>query len=202
MDLDQLAPLWRNQSEMEWPPDRSLLSNLQLARARAQLSSIARRLGWEIAAWAGFVLLMGSLLGTQRTFNALLCHAYAVLMLAWCVREYVAARALHMDEAVSVLQERFSAWELLHISRLQWALLGGIVLWAPCTLILWQAFTGFAATGGPWLTANLGFGLLLAGLSVLLARRYPRANRYWLLLSGSRLEEARHAMERIQHFRR
>lgn len=172
------------------------LTLLLRSRAATHFAALRRSLILESLTWGALVLVLGNLLGAQRSFLALACHAYGVLMLAWSLRELVAAQSLHPAAPVAQLQQSLASLELLRLRRTRGALLGGLVLWAPFTLVFWQALTGLAVPAGPWLVANLVLGLVLTLLGCL----YSPANAFWRTLAGQRISEAQAALADLERF--
>lgn len=202
MDFDHLAQRWQSAGDPSFRLHPAALAALQLTRADSHLSRIARRLLWESLAWGVLVLAMGSLLATQRSLLALVCQVYTLLMLAFSIREYAAARALDVAEPVALVQQRLEALRLLQIHHLKWAVLGGAILWAPFALVLWQTATGIPLPGGGlWLGANIAFGLILSAATLWLSRHHPKMNRIWRALSGESLAEAEQCLRRLQQFK-
>ncbi|MBY0502482.1 MAG: hypothetical protein K2X03_01140 [Bryobacteraceae bacterium] len=194
-DFDHLTQRWREAGVPRLQFHQAMLAS------GTHFSRLTRGLVWECVGWGALVLLMGSILGSQRSLYALLCHIYAVVMLAMSIRELISARALDVAEPVAVLQRRWEEVEVLRIRRLKWAILAGTVLWAPFAIVLWQACTGIRVNvRGIWMGANLGFGLAVAGLTLWLSRRYPGAHRIWRAVSGESLAEAERALRRLREF--
>lgn len=199
--LDQLARHCQSDAHSESTLPPAALAALRLIRAEKLLTRLPQDLIGELVGWAAFALLMGNLLWSQRNIYALLSHIYAVVMLALTVREWVAARDLDLAAPVTLVQQRLEALSLLRIFRLKFAILGGIILWAPLAFVLFEALSGRPlAINNLWLIANLVFGVLIAVATVWLLRLYPQANRIARALSGESIAEAERALAQLHTF--
>lgn len=153
---------------------------MEKRRLRFALVPYALWLGLEIALGivaVGLVALLGVRhLGEVRYLllaGAVLVFALAIT--AACVHLFVRITRLDYGAPVAALQRDIVRTKLVAFRAGKWALLGGIVLWLPVALLLFELATGvpaLAKVDGAWLLANVVFGLLLLGVGQWLARRH------------------------------
>ncbi len=102
-------------------------------------------------------------------------------------------RTLQLDLAgpVARIQAEIGRLQMAEYRSLKWALLGGILVWLPGLLVLFEALTGVPALQRvelPFLVGNLAVGIVVLLIAQLAARRWveraPRGHR------GGRLIEA------------
>lgn len=194
LDLEQFGQHWRSLAD----PAGNISP---LANRRALL----RR--WPgHAAWRAFELLV-ALAAAVATAMRVPAHAaspwelVAVLTttasaLAWaigCATRLLAWRRLRFDVPVVMAQRAVLQLQRAEARATLAALAVGVCWWLPTTLLAIEIVGGPAWLGvvdGPWLAANLGFGLLFAWFLHRFARGRARAGRAmgsrdrWLQLLG------------------
>jgi len=119
---------------------------------------------------------------------------------------------LGRDRPVTAIQRAVERIKLVEYRATKWALLGGVVIWLPAVLILFEAVTGVAALARVdlgWLIANLGFGLAVLGLGQAWSKRYversdlgPRARRLVDAISGRSLRSVAMHLAELSTFER
>ena len=90
--------------------------------------------------------------------------------------------------------------------------LGGVVIWLPASLLLFEALTGVGALGRvnpAYLVTNLLFGLIVLAIGLAVSRKYversdlgPRAQRLMDALSGRGLRSAAGHLADLSRFER
>ena len=120
--------------------------------------------------------------------------------------------ALDHDAPVTVRQLAVERMKRLAFRAFKWALLGGVVVWLPCGLVLFEAVTGVDALARvdlAWLIANLAFGLVVLAAGQVLSRRYlertdlaPWARTFVDALSGHALTRSAARLEELAQFTR
>jgi hypothetical protein len=113
---------------------------------------------------------------------------------------------------VTVLQRDLEQLKRAEYRAFTWALGGGVLLWLPAALVLFEAVTGVDAIARvdlAWLLGNLGFGAVALGLGQVLSRRYverdalsPRARRIVDAVSGRALRVATAHLAELAKFER
>lgn len=123
-------------------------------------------------------------------------------------------RTAHLDLARSVvaIQRDVARLRRVEFAALAWTLFGGIVVWLPLPLLLFEAATGAPALADvnlTWLVSNLGFGLLVAAAAVGAARRVGAGTRLrpWIAraadaLSGRGMRRAAVQLTELEQFAR
>ena len=110
------------------------------------------------------------------------------------------------------MQRDLRQLQFAEFRALEWALFGGVVVWLPALLALFEAVTGVAALGRvdlAWLVANLAFGVVVLVAGTALSRRYvehptagPRARRFLDAVSGRALRRAADQLAELARFER
>lgn len=214
MQLDDLKTAWAAHGTLL---EKNLRINERLLRevmARKIRSSLAPYLLWRaLEAVAGLVViaLVGGVLGAHLGELRYVAMAGIVLAFAVAVTAttiYLLLRAIRLDYSGPLTEVQLAVERLKRIEyrAFKWALLGGIVVWLPAALVLFEAlFTvnALARVDLAWLASNVVFGLSLLWLGQLLSRRYverpdlgPWARRLVDRVSGRSLESVdRHLAE-------
>lgn len=214
MQLDDLKTAWAAHGTLL---EKNLRINERLLRevmARKIRSSLAPYLLWRaLEAVAGLVViaLVGGVLGDHLGELRYVAMAGIVLAFAVAVTAttiYLLLRAIRLDYSGPLTEVQLAVERLKRIEyrAFKWALLGGIVVWLPAALVLFEAlFTvnALARVDLAWLASNVVFGLSLLWLGQLLSRRYverpdlgPWARRLVDRVSGRSLESVdRHLAE-------
>ena len=190
MQLDDLKAVWAAHGTAL---ERSLSINERLLRevmARKIRSSLAPYLLW-------------------RAVDVL---AFAVAMTATTIYQIVRARRLDYSGPLTEIQLEVERLQLIEYRAFKWALLGGIVVWLPAAMALFEAlFTVdvLARVDLAWLVSNVVFGLALLWLGQRLSKRYverpnlgPWARRLVDHVSGRSLETVRRHLAELSSLTR
>ena len=120
--------------------------------------------------------------------------------------------AADREDVVQEIQRAVERARLAEYRATKWAVLGGVVIWLPAALLLFEAVTGVPAIGlvdPAWLVANLALGAAVLALGLALSRRYverpglgPRARRIVDALSGRSLRAATRHLADLSRFER
>jgi hypothetical protein len=124
----------------------------------------------------------------------------------------VSVRRLDYGQSVTAIQRQLEGIRLAEYRAIKWAILGGVVVWLPAPLVLFETLTGIDVLGHvhlPWLAANLVFGVVLLTVGQMLSAKYveragaaPWARRLMEALSGSGLRSAASHLAEITKFER
>jgi len=170
MQRDELQELWSSQIR---PIERQLELNSRWIRdgrvraARSTLSGYARRRVAELAlgllvAWAATSVWIAHAGEPRYEWIAGLLVAFAAGSNAFTVRLLVASQRLAYDGPVLAMQHALARLQALEFRALQWNLLGGVLVWLPAALVLFESVTSvplLARVELPWLCGNLLFGV-------------------------------------------
>jgi hypothetical protein len=124
----------------------------------------------------------------------------------------VNALQLDYDGPVTAIQRDVERLKLAEYRAFKWALLGGVLLWLPGVLVLFEALTGMEAIARvdfAWLAGNLVFGLVALVLGQLWSRKHvertdlsPLARRVVDSLAGWSLRRATAHLAELSRFER
>lgn len=138
--------------------------------------------------------------------------AFAILITALCAYSLVNSLQLDYDGPVTAIQRDVARLQIVEYRTIRWALLGGIVLWLPASLVAYEALTGIDALARvhlAYLVANLVFGLVLFAIGQWWSRKYversdpkPWARRFVVALSGRSLRSATALLAELARFER
>ncbi|MCU0864785.1 MAG: hypothetical protein MUC36_13435 [Planctomycetes bacterium] len=173
MQLDDLQRIWASRGAAFGggaPP--AAPGTRRLPRPRPVRFGYVLRSSCEAALLvAGAVMLWPVLMAHRHELRYLGAGGAALVWLVglalWLVRLAAQAAAIDFGATILVVQRQLGALRLRECHGVQWALLGGVVVWLPLPLLLLEAATGaplLAAIDGAWLAANLLLGLVLLGL--------------------------------------
>lgn len=183
MELDRLKAAWQAHGEAlatAPEPRGPQVGPVAVRRLRFALVPYALWLGVEIVIGVVAMVLV-TLVGMRHLGEGrylLLAGAvlgFALAITAACVHLLVRIARLDYTAPVAALQRDVARTKLVAFRAAKWALLGGVVLWLPVALLLFELATGvpaLAKVDGAWLLANVGFGGLLLAAGQWLARRY------------------------------
>jgi hypothetical protein len=128
-------------------------------------------------------------------------------MLAATIRQVVALGKIDYSRPVTAIQKQLEMLRVLRIRITQRALLGGTVVWAPFLIVTARAFLGLDIVNGPWLWANVAFGLCLIPLAVWISKafgermgRFPFMQRVMNDLAGRNLNAASEFIAKLSGF--
>ncbi len=218
MELDEMKTVWAaHGAAME----RSITINDRLLREmllRKVRVALAPHILWRtlevllgIAALAAVVPLLAA---HRDEIRYLLVGGGLLVFIAGttvlCLYLLVKGLTLNYGGEVAEIQRDVEHIKLAEYRAYKWTVLGGVVVWLPAALVLFEVLTGvdaLARADGPWLIANLVFGLVTLGFGLALSRKYversdlgPRARRLVEALSGRGLRSATKHLEELSSF--
>lgn len=223
MQLDDLDDLKRAWAAHGAALARSLALNERLLR-EATLGKVRSRLApfllWrvlEVALGIAGLLLAGPVLAAHASEPRYLvaCGALvAYLAGVTAVHAYLLVGTARLDYGgpVTAIQRAVEHIQRAEYRATKWAVLGGVVVWLPAALVLFEAITGVPALALvelPWLVANLAVGIAVLVLGQVASRRYverpglgPRARRLIDALSGRSLRAVAGHLAELSRFER
>lgn len=220
MQLDDLKEAWAAHGallERSLAIDERLLRDLLLRKVRFALAPyvVARALEVSLGiATLGFVLpVLARHLGEPRYVVAGGAAAlFAVGVTALSAQLLVRALQLDYGGQVTAIRRAIERLRLAEYRAQKWALLGGVVVWLPTLLVLFEVLTGLAPLAHidlAFLVANLAFGVALLIVGQVLSRKHverddlgPWALRVVDALSGRGLRVAASHLAELESFER
>jgi hypothetical protein len=215
MQLDDLKEAWAAHGR---DLERSLAIDERLLRkVRFTLAPYALARAMEVAlGLAALALALPVLVahGAEPRYLVMggALAVYALALAAWSAHLLVSVLRIDYGGPVTTLQRALERVRLAEYRATKWALLGGVVVWLPAVLILFEAVTGLAPLAGidlAFLGGNLVFGLAVLALGQVLSRKYversdlgPRARRLVDELSGRALRVAAGHLDELTRFQR
>lgn len=220
MQLDDLQRAWAAHGALLDQSVRiheRLLREVMVGKVKTALAPYVLWRVLEIVLGLAVIVLVGGVLPAHLDAPRYLALGGMVLAFFVAVvakTGYLAIRTRHLDYSgpVAALQGEVERLKLVEFRTFKWALLGGIVLWLPAALLLFEAGTGVDALARaplPWLSGNAVFGLAVLALGQWLSRKHvertdlaPWARRLVDSLSGRRLETVRGHLAELAAFTR
>lgn len=220
MQLDDLQRAWAAHGallEKNLRIQERLLRAVVVGKVRSALAPNVLWRALEVVVGLAVTVLVGGVLATHVDASRYLALGGMVLAFAIAMTAktaYLACRTARLDYSgpVAAIQGEVERLKLLEYRAFKWALLGGIVLWLPALLLLFEACTGVDALARaplPWLAGNVAFGLALLALGQWLSRNHvertdlaPWARRFVDSLSGRRLARVREHLTELATFTR
>jgi hypothetical protein len=220
MQLDDLKAAWAAHTailERSLAIDERILRELLLRKVRGVLWPYVLGRALEVALALVLLLVVTTVLAAHAAEPRYLVVAGALAMFTVGVAAqsaYLAVNVLLLDYGgpVTAIQRSVERLELVEYRATKWALLGGVMLWLPAALVLFEAVTGQAPLARVelgFLALNLGFGLVVLVLGQVLSRRYversdlsPAARRIVEALSGRALRSAAGHLAELTRFER
>jgi hypothetical protein len=220
MELDDLKAAWAAHGAAL---ERSLALGEHLLREAARdkvRSTLAPYVAWrvlELVLGAAALLLAGSVLAAHAAEPRYLVAGGATLAFfagITALNAYVLVGSVQLDYdgPVTAIQRAVERVRLAEYRATKWAVLGGVVIWLPAALLVFEAVTGVPALGLvdlAWLIANLAFGVAVLAIGLAWSRRYverpgagPRARRIIDALSGRSLRAAARRLAELSRFER
>jgi hypothetical protein len=220
MEIDELKAVWAAHGAAL---ERSLVINERLLRemmVRKARRTLAPWLVWRcvevvLGAMAVFVaapVLIAHIGELRYVVAAGAATAFLVGMTALAAHQLVVGLTLDDAGAVTAIRRDVERLKLAEYRALVWALLGGIVVWLPVLLVLFEAITGVDALARVdlvWLIANLVFGAGAMAAGLVWSRKNvgrgelgTRAQRIVDALSGRSLRAAISHLDELAQFRR
>jgi len=217
MELDELQKRWAVQDSKLEELLRWRLRTEEMGRARPALQRLRAGLGFEVLLNGLLVAFLGAFLGghfsaLRFAIPAAVLDVGAIALLASSVRQWVLASSVQADGPVMVSQRRLEDLRVLRIRTTKWTLLASPLLWTPFLIVGLEGFfavDAYAVLGGPYLLANLLFGMAFIPLMLWAARRWaPRLEKGgWLrrwaeALAGTSLTSALKQLATLAEFER
>jgi hypothetical protein len=220
MELDDLKQAWAAHGaalERSLAINERLLRETMLRKARFALAPYVVWRALEIAlGGVALVLVVRVLvahLGEPRYLVAAGALAIFVAGLtALGAHLLVGGAKLDYGGAVTAIQREVERLKLVEYHATKWALLGGVLLWLPAALVLFEVVTGVDALARvdlAWLIGNLAFGAGAIAVGQVWSRRNverpglgPRARRILDAASGRSLRAAASHLAELARFQR
>lgn len=220
MQLDDLQKVWTAHGaalERSLAIDERLLRELLLGKVQRAMRPHLLWRAFEVALALAFVVLAAPLLVANLespryllAIGALL--VYLVVFVANGVRSLHAGARLDLGAPVTEMQRDLRQLQFAEFRALEWALFGGVVVWLPALLALFEAVTGVPALARvdlAWLLGNLAFGAVVLAAGRWWSRRFVRAEalRPWArrlvdAVSGRGLQTAARQLDELARFER
>ena len=198
--------------------DERLLREAMLRKVRFALTPYALRQGLAAAAGlvalfeAGVPVLVAHLHEPRYVVAAGALVVFLAAITALCVYLLVRSLRLDYDGPVTAIQRDVERIKLAEYRAVKWTLLGGVVIWLPAALMVFEAVTGVPALGRAhfaWLVGNLVFGLVVLAIGQALSKRYvertdlgPWSRRVVDALSGRSLRSVSRHLDELARFQR
>ncbi len=220
MQLDDLKEAWAAHGallERGVAIQERLLREMELRKVRHAMAPYALWRGLEAGLGIALLVVVMPVLAAHIFEPRYLVAGGSVALLAAgiaAVSMYLLVNGLKLDFAgpVMAIQREIERLRLVEYGAMKWAVLGGVVVWLPAALILFEASTGIDALGRAnvaWLIMNLVFGLVVLVLGQALSRRYverpglgPWARRIMDAVSGKSLRTAARHLAELSKFER
>jgi hypothetical protein len=220
MQLDDLKEAWATHGTMlerSLAINERLLREVMLRRVRSgmlpYLLSRALEVTLGIAALIAVMPILVAHVAEPRYVVA--TGALAVYLVGITASSvYLLVNALRLDYGgpVTAIQRDVERIRRVEYRALTWAVLGGVVVWLPAALVLFEVLTGVDAIARvdlAWLVANLVFGLIVLALGQMLSKKYverpdlaPWARRLVDAVSGRALRSAAGHLAELSKFER
>lgn len=220
MELDDLKVTWAAHGAML---ERSVAINEHLLR-ETMLGKVRSRLvpflAWrvlEVALGIVMMVLTGSLVAAHASEPRYLVAggavlAFSIAITALCAMLLALGARLEYDQPVTVIQRAVERLKRAEFRATKWAVLGGVLVWLPVLLLLFEAATDIPALARvdlAWLVSNLVFGVIVLVLGHVLAKRHvdrpdlgPRARALVDALSGRSLRAVTGHLAELARFER
>lgn len=208
MELDDLESAWASLEAS----NVAVLRELKLDRARSALvpSQLARvvELVLGISALLLCVPVVGSHLASWR-YLAFGVPSVVYMAVATGHSAYllVRMRQLSFDGALLSIQREVAELRRVELRATLVALLGGVILWLPVGLLLFEAVSGAPLLGAvdlAWLVANIAFGVVVLAVARVFARRLtpdgPRTRRIVDALTGRGFRAVESSLAQLGQF--
>jgi hypothetical protein len=183
MQLDDLKAAWAAHGttlERSLAINERLLREVLLRKVRLALTPYLLLRAFEVAfglvsLLAAVPLLIAHLDEPRYVVVAGVLVAFGVWLTALCAYLLVSGLQLDYGGPVTSIQRDVERIKLVEYRAFKWALLGGVGLWLPGLLVLFEVLTGVDALARvqlSYLVANLVVGLAVFALGQALSKRY------------------------------
>jgi hypothetical protein len=193
MELDDLKAAWSKQGQRaasdagaDASTDASTDTARLVARARGRVARPLLghglfRLGETLIGVAALAVVLPVLVERGGDLRVLVCAGlvvlYALVLTILCAHSCVASLTTRPSDPVLAVQRDLDRLMFVDFAAMQWAVLGGCVVWLPAPLVLLEGLFGAPVldqVDPSWLAANIAVGLVLALVLHLVARRFAR----------------------------
>jgi len=220
MQLDDLKEAWAAHGktlERSLAIDERLLREVMLRKVRFALAPYVLWRALEVALGIAAMLAVVPVLVAHVAEPRYVVVAGALALFTagiTALTAYLLVNGLQLDYdgPVTALQREVEHLKLVEYHAFKWALLGGVLLWLPAVLVLFEALTGVDALARvdlPYLAMNLVIGLVVLALGQAWSRKYversdlsPWARRLVDSLSGRSLRSATGHLAELSSFER
>jgi hypothetical protein len=220
MQLDEMKQAWTAHGAMlerSLAIDERLLREVLLGRVKGALRPHILWRALEVAFGVVMLAVLVPILSAHRAEPRYVVVGgtlalFTVLITALSAHLLVRSLALDYGGPVTTMQRDVERIRIVEYRALKWAVLGGVVVWLPASLILFEALTAVDALARvdlAWLIGNLVFGLVILAAGLLLSRRYverpdlgPIARRLVDALSGRGPRSAAALLAELARFER
>jgi len=220
MQLDELKQSWAAHGavlERSLAIDERLLREVLLRKVRFALAPYLLWRALEVAICIAVLVAVVAVLGAHIAEPRYFVVAGTVAVFSFVITAlngYLLVSGLRLDYEgpVTAIRRDIERIKLAEYRALKWALLGGVMLWLPVLLVLFEALTSVAALARvnlAYLVANLFFGLVVLALGQMLSRKYverpdigPRTRRLVEAISGRALRTAAGNLADLARFER
>lgn len=220
MELDELKKVWAAHGtvlERSLAIDERLLREVMLRKVRFALAPYvvwrALEVALGIAAMLAVMPILVAHIAEPRYVVAVgALAAFIVVITALSAYLLVNGLQLDYDGAVTAIQRDVERIRLVEYRALKWAVLGGVAIWLPAALVLFEALTGVDALARVdllWLALNLIFGLVVLAVGLSLSKKYverpalkPWARRLLDAVSGRALRSVKGHLAELARFER
>ncbi len=220
MQLDDLKEAWAAHGaalERSLAINERLFRETMLGKVRSTLAPYLLWRALEVVLGVAGLLLVGPVLAAHLdepryvvAGGALLGYVAGITALSAYL--LIESARLDYEGPVTAIQRAIERIQLAEYRAMKWAVLGGVVIWLPAALVLFEAVIGVAALARAalgWLVANLGFGLVVLVLGQRWSKRHverpdlgPRARRLVGALSGHSLRAVTRHLADLARFER
>lgn len=220
MQLDELKAAWAAHGavlERSLAIDERLLREVLLRKVRFTLAPYVLGRALELALGLAALFVVMPVIAAHAPEPRYLVAAGALAAFTAGIAAmsgYLLVSVLQLDHGgpVTAIQRDLERIGLVEYRATKWAVLGGVVVWLPAALVLFEAVTGLeplAHVDLAFLAANLIFGLIVLALGQYLSRKYversdlsPWARRLVDALSGRALRSASGHLAELSRFER
>ena len=220
MQLDDLKEEWTAHGAVL---ERSLRINERLLREvmerkiRFALAPYVLGRAFEVAVGLVVAVPLGSVLAAHidDARYVLVAGVLAVFVIAiTAMSAYLLVNAVKLDYGgpVTGIQREIERIKMVEYRAFKWALLGGIVIWLPAILVLFEAVFGVDALARAdplYVGANLVFGVVVLAFGLALSKKYverpdlrPWARRLVDSVSGRQLQSVTKFLAELSSFER
>jgi hypothetical protein len=216
MELDDFKRAWA-MLERNLAINEHLVRDHTLGKVRSTLVPLVAWRAAEVVLGIVTLLLCGPVIATHLGEPRYVLIGGSLLVFvggltASCAYLLVQSARLDYSGAIVELQRSVAQMRSIEYRGAMWALLGGVVMWLPLALVIFEALTGVHALGLAdlaWLLGNLGFGVAVLVVGRALSRRYveradlgPRARRFVDAMTGHSLRRISRHVDELVRFTR